>query len=83
MRFYSCEYTSRLIQRSVTEPPIEVKDEVSWIKKLDPVGAITRARDSKIIMMHSLWHAPFSGLWKRNFVMGLAKNRKSSKQKQT
>jgi hypothetical protein len=58
MRFYSCGHTSRLIQRSVTEPPIEVKDEVSWIKKLDPVGAITRARDSKITMMHSLWHAP-------------------------
>jgi hypothetical protein len=29
------------------EPTIEVKDEVSWVKTLDPIGAITRARDSK------------------------------------
>ena len=47
MRFYSCGHTSRLFQRSINEPPIEIKDEVSWIKTSDPIGAITRAKGSR------------------------------------
>jgi uncharacterized Zn finger protein (UPF0148 family) len=34
-------------QRSITEAPVEIKDEVSWVKKMDPIGLVTRARDSK------------------------------------
>jgi hypothetical protein len=50
MRLYSCGHTSKLSQQSIIEPPIEVEEEdgfPKWEKTIDPIGAITRAKESR------------------------------------
>jgi hypothetical protein len=49
-RLYSCGHISRHVQRSINETSIEVKEEVGfpeWAKTSDPIGAITRAKESR------------------------------------
>jgi hypothetical protein len=46
-RYYNCGHSNRLFQRSIDEPPIAIKDEVSWVKSMDPIGLVTSAADSK------------------------------------
>jgi hypothetical protein len=46
-QYYSCGHSNRFFQRSIDEPTVVIKDEVSWVKRMDAIGLVTRAAASK------------------------------------